>query len=70
MKIIGFVTEENKRFYDVSAMQQIIGVSRSKVQRALKHYNFSNHLKYKNQYLYSEDILFSLMEHIFIEKME
>lgn len=69
MRIISFVTEENKRLYDVESMRRILGVSRSKVQRELKRNNFLNLIKYNNRHLYSERILFSLMEVIIIEKL-
>ncbi len=70
MRVLSFVNEENKRFYDIETMKRILGVSRSKVQREIKRNNFSKDLIYKNQYLYSQPTLFSLMERILIEKIE
>ena len=70
MRVISFVNEENKRFYDIETMKRILCVSRSKVQREIKRNNFFNDLIYKNQYLYSQRTLFNLMERILIEKLE
>jgi predicted transcriptional regulator len=69
MRVLSFVNEENKRFYDIETMKRILGVSRSKVQREIKK-NFSKNMIYKNQYLYSQRTLFSLMERVLIEKIE
>jgi AraC-like DNA-binding protein len=69
MKIISFVNEENEKFYDLDTIRRILGASRSKVQRELKRNNLVNYLKYKNQHLYPENTLFSLMEKIMIEKI-
>lgn len=70
MRVLSFINEENKRFYDIETMKRIMGVSRSKVQREIKRNNFSEDLKYKNQFLYSQRTLFSLMECVLIEKIE
>lgn len=70
MRVIGFVTEENNKLYDVDTMRKILGVSRSKVQREIRRNHFTQETKYKNQHLYSEKTLFSLMEKILIEKIE
>jgi hypothetical protein len=69
MRIVGFITEENKRFYDVNTMRRTLGLSKTRIQREIKKNNFSEFLKYKNQYLYPEKTLFSLMEIVLIEKM-
>lgn len=70
MRVLSFVNEEDKRYYDVETMKRILGVSRSKVQRVIKRHNFSNDIIYKNQFLYSQEKLFSLMETVLIEKLE
>jgi hypothetical protein len=70
MKVIGFVSEENKKFYDVNTMMKILGVSKTKIQREIKRNNFLEFLKYKNQHLYPERTLFHLMEIVLIEKLE
>ena len=70
MKVVSFLNEENKRLYNVNLMKQILGVSKSKIQRELKRNNFSSEATYNNQFLYSQNILFTLMEKILIEKLE
>ena len=69
MRIINFITEDNVKLFDVETMRKILGVSRSKVQREIKRNNLSEILTYKNQNLYSQNTLFSLMERILIEKL-
>lgn len=69
MRIINFITEDNVKLFDVETMRKILGVSRSKVQREIKRNKLSEILTYKNQNLYSQNTLFSLMETILIEKL-
>lgn len=68
MKVINYLTEENDKLYDVNTMMKILGTSKSKLQREIKRQNISNCTKYKNQYLYSEKSLFTIMEIIMYEK--
>jgi hypothetical protein len=70
MKIIGYLTDENDKFYDVETIRKLAGTSRQKIHRELRKRDDLSHLKYKNQYLYSEKILFSVLESILIEKLE
>lgn len=70
MKVLGFITEENKKFYDVNTLMKTLGLSKTRIQRELKRNNFSEFLKYKNQHLYPEETLFSLMEIVLIEKID
>ena len=67
--MIVFVIKENKKYYDVETMRQILNVSKSKIQRQLKKQD-TEIVKYKNLHLYNEHTLFSLMEVILIEKLE
>lgn len=64
-----FVIKENKKYYDVETMRQILNVSKSKIQRQLKKQD-TEIVKYKNLHLYNEHTLFNLMEVILIEKLE
>ena len=64
-----FVIKENRKFYDIETMRQILNVSKSKIQRELKKLN-TEVVKHKNLHLHSERTLFSLMEVILIEKLE
>jgi hypothetical protein len=51
-------------------MREIIGASRSKIQREIKRNQLSEKLVYNNKNLYSENVLFTIMENILIEKLE
>ncbi len=67
--MVVFVIKENKKYYDIETMRQILNVSKSKIQRQLKKQD-TEIVKYKNLHLYNEHTLFSLMEVILIEKLE
>ena len=70
MRVINYLTEENDKLYDVDTMRQILGTSRSKIQREIRRNNISNYVKFKNQHLYSEITLFTIMEKVLFEKFE
>jgi hypothetical protein len=67
--MVVFVIKENKNYYDVETMRQILNVSKSKIQRQLKKQD-TEIVKYKNLHLHSEETLFNLMESIIVEKLE
>lgn len=64
-----FLMKENRKYYDIETMRQILNVSKSKIQRELKK-QVTEIVKYKNLHLYNEHTLFNLMEVILIEKLE
>ena len=70
VKVIGYISEENDRLFDISTMREIIGTSRSKIQRVIKRNQLSEKLIYNNKNLYSERVLFTIMENILIEKLD
>ena len=67
--MIEFITRENKKFYDISTMIDVLKVSKSKIQRELLKQE-TQIIKYKNLHLYPETTFFNLMEIILIEKLE
>jgi hypothetical protein len=67
--MVVFVVKENRKFYDIETMKQILNVPKSKIQRELKKQD-SEIVKYKNLHLYPEKTLFNLMEVIIVEKLE
>jgi hypothetical protein len=70
VKVIGYLSEENDKLYDISSMREIVGTSRSKIQRELKRNKLSETLVYNNKNLYGEKVLFTIMEKVLIEKLE
>jgi hypothetical protein len=70
VKVIGYLSEENDRLFDISSMREIIGASRSKIQREIKRNQLSETLVYNNKNLYGEKVLFTIMEKILLEKLE
>jgi hypothetical protein len=69
-KVIGYISEENDRLYDISTMKRIVGASRSKIQREIKRNQLSETLVYNNKNLYGENVLFTIMEKVLLEKLE
>ena len=67
--MVVFVIKENKKYYDIETIRQILNVPKSKIQRQLKKQD-AEIVKYKNLHLYNEHTLFNLMEIILIEKLE
>lgn len=67
--MVTFLMKENRKYYDIETMRQILNVSKSKIQRELKK-QVTEIVKYKNLHLYNEHALFNLMEVILIEKLE
>ncbi len=67
MRVIGYISEKNDKFYDANTMMKILGTSKSKLQREIKRNGISESMRYKNQYLYSEQILFTIMEKLLYE---
>lgn len=70
VKVIGYLSEENDKLYDISSMREIVGTSRSKIQREIKRNKLSETLVYNNKNLYGEKVLFTIMEKVMIEKYE
>ena len=68
MKIIGYITEEENKLYDFDTIRKILNTSRSKLHRDIKKNNVVG-TKYKNQFLYSEQTLFIMMEDYLIERL-
>lgn len=69
MKVVNFVTEENNILYNVDTMRNLLGTSRSKIQREIKRNGITEFMRYKNQFLYTEKSLFTIMEKLLIEKL-
>ena len=68
MRIIRYLTEEDDRYYDFDTIRKILNTSRAKLHRDIKKNNVEG-TKYKNQYLYSEQSLFIMMEKYLIDKL-
>jgi hypothetical protein len=68
MKIIGYITEEEDKLYDFNTIREILNTSRSKLHRDIKK-NKVVGTKYKNQFLYSEQSLFMMMEKNLIDRL-
>lgn len=62
MRIVEYKIEGNNTFYDFTTIKDILKIDRSKLQRDLRRVSGTDYIKYKNQHLYNETILFTLME--------
>ena len=63
-----FIIKGNKKYYDIQSMKEFLKVPKAKIQRELKKQN-ADIVKYKNLHLYEENTFFSLIETIFVEKI-
>ncbi len=70
MNILGFVTEENDRYYDFNTLMNVLNMSKSKLYRNLKKADADKVIRYKNQYLYNEKTLLFLIENILVERLK
>ncbi len=71
VEVIEYTIGENK-FYDFDTMMRIIHTNKSKLHREIKRNEIlrNNCIKYKNQYLYSQTSLFSLLEGFLKERLK
>ena len=67
---INFVTEKDDNLYDFTSMKEILGVTKSKLNRELQKLPQKDFVKYKNQYLYNETTLLLLMETILFQRLD
>jgi hypothetical protein len=67
---INFVTEKDDNLYDFTSMKEILGVTKSKLNRELQKIPQKEFVKYKNQYLYNEITLLLLMETILFQRLD
>ena len=69
MKILSYQTEEENNYFDFDTIRKFTRLSKSKLYRDLNKLKEKDILKYKNQFLYSENTLFQLLENICLEKI-
>ena len=68
MRIIEYRIDSAMTFYDFNTIRYLLKIDRSKLQRDLKRISRSDYVKYKNQHLYNEIVLFRLMEEQLIKR--
>jgi hypothetical protein len=69
MKIVSYQTEEENNYFDFDTIRKFTRLSKSKLYRDLNKLKEKNIIQYKNQFLYSENTLFQLLENICLEKI-
>lgn len=69
MNIIRYQTEDANNLYDFETMRRLLKKSRSKLHREIIKNNIKG-VRYKNQYLYSEQTLFVFMEDELINRLD
>lgn len=63
MSIIAYKVKEGEHhYYDFSTIKDLLNMDRSKLQRDLRRIAKADFIKYKNQHLYKQEVLFILME--------
>lgn len=69
MKVIEYRIDGSNKLYDFNTLKNILKIDRSKLQRDLRRFSGTDYVKYKNQHLYKERILFLLMEELLFERL-
>lgn len=60
--MILYTDENNNRYIDFQTLKNILNIKKSSLYRAVKETDYVNPIKYKNQYLYNEELLYELMK--------
>ena len=70
MNIIGYKINEGDPYFDFSTIKDLLNIDRSKLQRDLRRVANTDFIKYKNQHLYKQEVLFKLMEEQLIKDLD
>ncbi len=70
MNIIAYKVKEGDPYYDFSTIKELLNIDRSMLQRDLRRIAKADFIKYKNQHLYRQDVLFTLMEEQLIKELD
>ena len=70
MKTIVYRLNGKENLYDFNTIKNIVKHQRSKLQRKLKKISGTDIVRYKNQNLYKEEVLFLLMEETLFQELD
>ena len=71
MSIIAYKVKEGEQpYYDFSTISTLLKIDRSKLQRHLRRIAKTDFIKYKNQHLYKQEVLFKLIEEQLMENLD
>jgi hypothetical protein len=70
MKTIVYRLNGKENLYDFNTIINIVKHQRSKLQRKLKKISGTDIVRYKNQNLYKEEVLFLLMEETLFQELD
>jgi hypothetical protein len=68
MMILYTDAKENK-LIDFKTLQSVLNMKKTSLYRVLNNSKLSKPIKYKNQYLYKEEVLYHIMKHKLIERL-
>jgi hypothetical protein len=68
--MIYYTDEQENKLFDFKTLQDILKMNKSKLYRVLNQMPNVEVVKYKNHFLYKEEILFTLMKERLIERIE
>jgi hypothetical protein len=70
MRTIVYRLNGKENLYDFNTIKNIVKYQRSKLQRKLKKISGTDIVRYKNQNLYKEEVLFLLMEETLFKELD
>lgn len=68
--MILYTDANNNKLFDFNTLQTILRINKSKLYRALNQLPNVEVIKYKNQFLYQEKMLYELMKIELINRLE
>ena len=68
--MILYTDENENRFIDFKTLKRVLNMKKSTLYRVIKDLNTDEPLKYKNQYLYKEEVLYMIMKMKLIERID
>lgn len=67
--MILYTDENENRFIDFKTLKRVLNMKKSTLYRVIKDLDTDEPLKYKNQYLYKEEVLYMIMKMKLIERI-
>lgn len=67
--MILYTDENENRLIDFKTLKRVLNMKKSTLYRVIKGLEIDEPIKYKNQYLYKEEVLYLIMKQKLIERI-
>lgn len=68
--MILYTDENENKLIDFKTLKRVLNMKKSTLYRVIKDLDTDEPLKYKNQYLYKEEVLYMIMKMKLIERID